>query len=101
MNNVAFDSDARAEFLAAVRYYEEFRKGLGLRFRQTVEAQLGKIREMPFRFRVLRAPFRRCVVPKFPYAIVYTIEPEFILVVAVAHNKRQPEYWNDRVDTQP
>lgn len=96
MSNVAFDPDARAEFLAAVRYYEECRKGLGLRFRQAIDAQLNKIQQMPFRFRVLRSPFRRCLVPNFPYSIIYTIEPEFILVVAVAHNRKKPEYWHDR-----
>lgn len=96
MSNVAFDPDARAEFLAAVRYYEECRKGLGLRFRQAIDAQLDKIQQMPFRFRVLRSPFRRCLVPNFPYSIIYTIEPEFILVVSVAHNRSKPEYWHDR-----
>lgn len=52
---------------------------------------------MPFRFRVLREPFRRCLVPEFPYAIVFTIEPEFILVIALAHVKRRPGYWGDRM----
>ena len=96
MSNVAFDPGARAEFLTAVRYYEECRKGLGLRFRQAIDAQLDKIQQMPFRFRVLRSPFRHCLVPNFPYSIIYTIEPEFILVVAFPHNRRKPEYWHDR-----
>jgi hypothetical protein len=46
----------------------------------------------------MRAPFRRCLVPKFPYSIIFSIEPEFILVVAVAHAKRKPGYWHDRVE---
>ena len=32
MNNVAFDPDARAEFLAAIEYYEECEAELGYLF---------------------------------------------------------------------
>jgi len=96
MNGVAFDPDARAEFLAAVQYYEECHSGLGRRFRTAVEMELGGIETMPFRYRVLHAPFRRCLVQKFPYAIIFVIEPGFILVVAVAHAKRKPGYWHER-----
>ena len=101
MKNVAFDPDARTELIDAVRYYDECRKGLGIRFRQVVEAQLDKIERMPLRFRILRPPFRRCLVPKFPYSIIFTIEPDFILVVALAHNRRKPDYWNGRMPIQP
>lgn len=96
MNGAGFDPDARAEFLAAVEYYEECQAGLGRRFREIVDAQLAQISGMPFRYRVLHAPFRRCLVPSFPYSIVFVIEPEFILVVAIAHAKRRPGYWRDR-----
>ena len=68
MTGAAFDPDARAEFLAAVEYYEECQTGLGRRFREDVEAEVDAISAMPFRFRVLRAPFRRCLVPKYPSA---------------------------------
>ena len=97
MNSVGFDPDARAEFLLAVEYYEDCQTGLGRRFREVVERELGHIREMPFRFRVLHPPFRRCLVPTFPYSIIFTIEPACILVVAVAHAKRKPGYWSDRI----
>jgi len=97
VNGIVFDPDARAEFLAAVKYYEKCRKGLGLRFRLAVEVEIEHILHMPFRFRILRPPFRRCLVPQFPYSIVFSIEPEFILVIAVAHAKRKPGYWDDRI----
>lgn len=96
MSGLAFDPDARAEFLAAVEYYEECQVGLGRRFRMDVETELDGIKAMPFRYRVFHAPFRRCLVPKFPYAILFVVEPGFILVVAVAHVKRKPGYWCER-----
>nr|VFK20189.1 MAG: ParE toxin of type II toxin-antitoxin system, parDE [Candidatus Kentron sp. LPFa] len=98
MSTVHFNPDARAEFLEAVKYYEAHQPGLGRRFRLAVESELVRIREMPLGFRVLHAPFRRCLIRKFPYAIIYSIEPEFISVIAVAHTKRKPGYWHERLD---
>lgn len=96
MNGVSFDPDARAEFLATVEYYEECQTGLGRRLRTAVEKELDHVCEMPFRFRVLHTPFRNCLVPMFPYSIIFTIEPTSILVIALAHAKRKPGYWHDR-----
>ncbi len=98
MTGIEFDPDARAEFLAAVEYYEACQPGLGRRFREAVEGEVDGIGAMPFRYRVLSGPFRRALVPGFPYAILYAIGPTFILVVAVAHAKRKPGYWRGRMN---
>jgi hypothetical protein len=36
-------------------------------------------------------------VSRFPYQIVYRRRPDEIVIVAVAHVKRKPGYWKDRV----
>jgi toxin ParE1/3/4 len=97
MNSVIFDPEAESEFLAAVRYYEDCQKGLGRRFRLLVEFAVQKIVESPFIYRILKAPFRRYLLPKFPYSIIYSIEPDHIRIIAVAHNKRKPKYCSHRV----
>jgi len=43
MSAVVFDIDARAEFLAAVAFYEDCQGGLGRRFRELVEAEIDAI----------------------------------------------------------
>ena len=96
MISVVFDHDARAEFLEAVQYYEDSQIGLGRRFRVAVESAAKSIAENPFRYRVLHPPFRSYLLPNFPYAIIYCIEPENILIIAVAHTKRKPGYWIKR-----
>ncbi|MDY6950647.1 MAG: hypothetical protein SWE60_03980 [Thermodesulfobacteriota bacterium] len=53
MTPVIFDPDARAEFLAAIQYYEDCRQGLGRRFRLVVESATRSIAEAPFRYRVI------------------------------------------------
>jgi toxin ParE1/3/4 len=37
------------------------------------------------------------VSPAFPYGVLYTIEAEFILIVAVMHCSREPGYWKRRI----
>ena len=96
MNSIIFDPEARSEFLAAVKYYEGCQTGLGRRFRYLVESATKKISEAPFIYRTLKAPFRRYLLPKFPYSIIYSIEPDHIRIMAVAHNRRKPEYWSKR-----
>jgi len=37
------------------------------------------------------------MTPRFPYSMTYSIENDFILIIAVAHQNRNPDYWKDRV----
>ncbi len=97
MSLVVFDPEAKSEFLEAVRYYEDCQHGLGRRFRLVVESATENISKTPFLYRTLQAPFRRHLLQKFPYSIIYSIEPDHIRVIAVAHNKRKPGYWSDRI----
>jgi plasmid stabilization system protein ParE len=90
---VIFDPDARAEFLSSVQYYEECQPDLGRRFRSAIEAAMHRITESPLRYRLLHAPFRRYLLFKFPFAIIYSIESDHIRVIALAHTKRKPGYW--------
>ena len=98
MTAIRFDPDARQEFLEAVEYYERCRPGLGRTFRNKIENGIEQISEAPFRYRIIRSPFRRYVLLKFPYSIIYTIEPNHLRVIAIAHGKRKPGYGQNRVD---
>jgi hypothetical protein len=55
-----------------------------------VEHALAKITADPRRFPVLGAKFQACSVERYPYQIVYRLDPHRVLVIAVAHAKRRP-----------
>jgi len=93
---IIFDPDAQSEFFDAIQYYEESKKGLGKRYRIHIEFAIKSISEAPFRYRTLHHPFRKFLLKKFPYSIIYTIEPDHIRIMAVAHTKRKPGYWLNR-----
>jgi plasmid stabilization system protein ParE len=94
---IAFHPQALAEFEDAARYYEERQSGLGLRFYTSVEAALQRIAESPVQWPVLEQDVRRCLTRVFPYAVLYTVEPDFVLIVAVMHCHQKPGYWRARI----
>ena len=42
---------------------------------------------------------RRCLLSRFPYMVIYAPLPDELLVIAVGHQHRRPEYWRDRLIT--
>lgn len=96
MKPVRFLEEARDELLEQISYYEEHQKGLGDRFRESVEAATALASAHP----KLGSPWKlrtRRVFPKgFPFSVVYRIEAAELVVFAVAHFKRRPTYWRNR-----
>ena len=94
---VRYLSEAVGEWIAAGRYYEAQRHGLGRRFDREFEAAIQKILEAPNRWPLERAKVRRYRMTKFPYKIMYRLNDSEVVVVAVAHASRRPGYWADRL----
>jgi toxin ParE1/3/4 len=92
-----FHPEALEEYNEACFYYARKESGLDLRFIVSVEAAIERILQDPARYRRLDEDVRRCLTQVFPYAILYTIEDDFILIVAVAHCSKEPGYWKHRV----
>ena len=92
-----FHPEAAQEFAEGVLYYKNRGRTLGTRFAREVRAAIQKILHTPQRWRVLEADVRRCRVRVFPHSVLYTIERDYVLVIAVAHDKREPGYWRHRV----
>jgi toxin ParE1/3/4 len=40
---------------------------------------------------------RRFVIQRFPFSVIYLDDPDLITIIAVAHSKRRPGYWKDRL----
>lgn len=95
--NVKFLSPARRELREAVKYYEKQRTGLGKDFRDEVRSTIERIVAFPLGWSLLDSEFRRCQTKQFPYGIIYTIENDDIIIIAVAHLHREPEYWKARI----
>jgi plasmid stabilization system protein ParE len=40
---------------------------------------------------------RRLVIQRFPFSVIYLDDSDLITIIAVAHSKRKPGYWKDRL----
>jgi plasmid stabilization system protein ParE len=94
---VVFHEEALAETLGSALYYEERLEGLGWDFLTSVEQATQRITEFPEAGPVMRGDVRKRLVAGFPFTVLYSIEPNEILVVAVMHQSRRPGYWIKRV----
>ena len=93
-----FDEDARREYLDATVFYSEAGERIGVRFADAVESATAKIGSDPHRFREIEVGVRRCRVTGFPYSIIYNVAEEEIVILAVKHDRRSPDYWRYRLD---
>lgn len=92
-----FHPEAFEEYAEATHYYAEHDPALALRFVEAVEETIQRILEAPARWRILDEDVRRCLTRIFPYGVLYTIEPDFVLIVAIMHCSREPGYWKQRI----
>ena len=81
----------------AFDFYEDRRLGLGDELTADYESAVAKILRNPTIGRRLTGDVRRWSLQQFPYALIYQIHPDFILIVAVAHFRRKPGYWRNRL----
>lgn len=81
---------------AAVAYYNDERAGQGYRFLAEALGTIDRIKQFPEAWQPFSRGTRRCQVRRFPYGVVYRKEDSLILIVAVAHLHREPDYWVER-----
>ena len=91
-----FAEEALEEFIAAGRYYNRQVPGLREAFVDEVEAGIRTILDGPEVWRVVENDVRRYLIHRFPYGIYYTIERDLVVIWAVKHLHRDPDYWHYR-----
>jgi len=92
-----FHPEALAEFKQAAKYYAACQLGLEIRFIGCVKSALQRIANSPQSGRIFEGELRRCLVHVFPFAVIFSVEPDHLLIVAVMHCCREPAYWRHRI----
>lgn len=91
-----FHPEAQRELFDVVAHYDDVDLALGNRFIQEVEQTLDRIEQFPQAWAPLSANSRRCRLTSFPYGVVYQILPQGIMILAIMHLQRKPDYLSDR-----
>ena len=98
MKLTIFHPQADDEFAEAVASYAGKVPGLGDRFYDTVLRLVAGIEAAPQLQRPWRHGTLRHFNREFPYALIYVERPDRIMLLAVAHFKRRPDYWRERLE---
>ena len=96
MRPVRFLRPAELEMLDAAKYYELQATGLGEDFLDKIDTAIQDISENPERWPIVRGRVRRRLVHRFPYALLYSVDPDEVVIQATMHLHRRPDYWTDR-----
>jgi plasmid stabilization system protein ParE len=81
----------------ADRWYFSHSYEVSLDFLGDLYAAMEDIARAPRRWSTYLYGTRRLVIQRFPFSVIYLDEPDLITIIAVAHGKRRPGYWKDRI----
>lgn len=88
---------AEIEFDEAVAWYLARSRGAARHFGKEVRNVERLLLRYPRIGRCVELDARSLCINDFPYNLIYSIEKNEIVVVAVAHHSRRPGYWMDRL----
>ena len=95
---VVFHPGASEDYDAAFVWYYSRGTTVASDFEREVERCTRLVAQNPLRWpKFDEKGKRRLIVRKFPYSIIYEIINDEIVILAVAHGRRRPYYWRDRV----
>jgi len=94
---IRFLKPAQSEVDDAFSWYDSQTHGMGMQFLDDLDRSVRRIMAFPLANTEIEEGFRRCLRSKFPYGIIYGLDSEVVIVVAVAHLHREPRYWIDRL----
>ncbi|MBN2188967.1 MAG: type II toxin-antitoxin system RelE/ParE family toxin [Chitinispirillaceae bacterium] len=93
----SFHPEAQRELDGAIDYYESCAPGLGLEFAEETYGAIQRILLFPKAWTSLSFQTRRCLVNRFPFGVIYSIDGDETIILAVMQLNRKPGYWHARV----
>jgi plasmid stabilization system protein ParE len=94
---ISYHPGASREVREAAEYYELVRDGLGREFLDALESTIDQIRRYPEAAPIVEGAVRKALFPhRFPYSVLYPVRPSAIRILAIAHHRRRPLYWQRR-----
>jgi plasmid stabilization system protein ParE len=92
-----FLSPAQQDLAQAIEYYERASPGLGLEFLTEIERTVSRILLNPEAWTRVAEHHRRCRMRRFPYGLVYAVEQDVVIIVAIMDQRRDPNIWKKRL----
>ncbi len=97
--NVRFLALADQEVDEAVAWYGKQSNDISRGFLDDLDRAVRLAKTYPLLATQIEPEIRRLLFIRYPYSLLYGIDEEAIVIIAVAHQQREPRYWADRVVT--
>ncbi len=97
MPEIIFHPKVTNEIKSSYEWYQNCVVGLGEDYLSELESAVEAISELPDTWPKFRKGFRRFLLSKFPFSVIYRTKNGAIFIVAVMHNSRKPGYWYERI----
>jgi len=91
--------EAEDDLKEAFSWYEDNRTGLGHDFLMHVDAGINFIKRNPDVHPIEYKGTKKHLIKRFPYKVIYLVEEEKIVILAVIHGKRNPVLIKKRIDS--
>jgi len=95
-----FHPAAEGDLAGATDYYEACEPGLGEDFFVEFQVTLTNVLAYPRAWPTKEANVRQCLLHRFPYGVLYGVEPDGIEILAIMHLHRRPGAWKSRLRTE-
>jgi plasmid stabilization system protein ParE len=96
-NRLRILAQARREIDEAFNWYFERSADAAEAFLNEIGDSLAQIAVHPQLYPAYTRNTRRRILSGFPYSVIFQEKDDIVLVVAVAHAKRRPDYWRRRI----
>jgi plasmid stabilization system protein ParE len=81
----------------AIAFIEREQSGYGLLFYDALEVRFERLLTYPRMGKRVGPNVRRLVMRAWRHSIIYSIEPHYLWVLAIAHQSRRKNYWRHRL----
>ena len=98
---IEFHPAAELDLLEGFHWYADRDTDAALAFRSSIMKARTLVLGAPMAWPMFHLGTRKYTVRHFPYKIIYRIFQTRIQIVAVAHDRRRPNFWVDRLDQKP
>ncbi len=95
---IEFHPEAIREVRETIEWYRQRSNEVATDFRTLVKSAEELVQRSPESWAVYLLETRGFRFQKFPFVLVYVIRGQQIFIVALAHTKRKPGYWRERLE---
>jgi plasmid stabilization system protein ParE len=87
-NNFLILSGASEDIEAIYNWYEQRQLGLGDQFMDCLNSCFSALQQIPNAYPVVYKNYRRALVKRFPYAVIYEYYDDIVLIYSVFHSSQ-------------